>query len=279
MITLINIELYKIFKKWRTYIGFIAIAILTLAVEFAMYYEGDRSLNFMTRNLQQSFLLVGNLLNCYLISYILLNSLGIHIPFLIALVTGDLLAGEATAGTYRLVLTRPVSRSSLITAKFIAGIIYTLLLVFWLALLSIGVGYLIFGTGELITASGGEIIIFARDDVLWRFFLAYGYAFLSMSVVATLAFLFSSFVENAIGPIVSTMAIIIVFLIISGLDVNLFKQLKPFLFTSYMSDWKMIFKDNIDYYSLIKSSSILIAHIILFYRTAIYTFNKKDILS
>ena len=93
MITLVRIELYKIFKKWRTYIGFIAIAVLVPVIQIAMMIEGERSLDFMTKNLQQSFIFVGNLLNGYLISYIVLGMLVIHIPFLITLVAGDLLAG------------------------------------------------------------------------------------------------------------------------------------------------------------------------------------------
>lgn len=113
MITLVNIELYKIFKKWRTYIGFIAIGILVPIIHIAMVFEGKDTINFMTRNIQQSFVFVGNLLNTYLISYIVLTSLTVHIPFLITLVAGDLLAGEATAGTYRLMLTRPVTRENL----------------------------------------------------------------------------------------------------------------------------------------------------------------------
>ena len=39
-----------------------------------------------------------------------MNSLWIHIPFLISLVAGDQLAGEGTAGTYRILLIRPPSR-------------------------------------------------------------------------------------------------------------------------------------------------------------------------
>ncbi|OGU95533.1 MAG: hypothetical protein A2330_07820, partial [Ignavibacteria bacterium RIFOXYB2_FULL_36_7] len=203
MIKIINIELYKIFKKWRTYIGFIAIAVLVPIIQVAMLIEGEQSLDFMTRNLQQSFIFVGNLLNGYLISYLILNALTIHIPFLVALVAGDLLAGEATAGTYRLLITRPVSRFKLVTSKFFAGIIYTNLLVLWLAILSLGLGIIIFSVGELIVIKTSTVIIFARGDVFWRFILAYGFAALSMSVVASLAFLFSALVENAIGPIVS----------------------------------------------------------------------------
>jgi len=279
MLTLVNIEIYKIFRKWRTYIGFIAIAVLVPVIQLAMLAEGERSLDFMTRNLQQSFVFVGNLLNGYLISYIILNSLVIHIPFLIALVAGDLLAGEATAGTYRLLITRPVSRFKLITAKFFSAIIYTNLLVLWLAIVSLGIGILIFGVGELIVIKSSSIIIFPKYDILWRFVLGYGFASLSMMVVASLAFLLSSLVENAIGPIVSTMAIIIAFIIISAIDIEVFQKIKPFLFTNYMNSWRLFFDDPIDVYKILQSVLILLGHIAVFFGAAVYVFHKKDILT
>lgn len=276
---IIKIELYKIFKKWRTYIGFIAIAVLVSIIQIAMLIEGESSLNFMTRNLQQSFVFVGNLLNGYLISYIILGSLYIHIPFLIALVAGDLLAGEATAGTYRILITRPISRFKLVSSKFLAALLYTFSLIFWLAAISLGIGIIIFGPGELIVIKSLQIIIFARDDILWRFFLAYGFACLSMSVVTSLAFLFSSLVENAIGPIISTMAIIIVFVVISAIEINIFQAIKPYLFTTYMSSWKLIFDKPINYTELLDSVSILFGHTILFFAITAFIFNRKDILS
>ena len=279
MLTLVRIELYKIFKKWRTYIGFIAIAVLVPVIQIAMLAEGERSLDFMTRDLKQSFVFVGNLLNGYLISYIILNSLVIHIPFLITLVAGDLLAGEATAGTYRILITRPVSRFKVISSKFLSGIIYTNLLVLWLAIISLGLGILIFGVGELIVIKSSSIIIFPKYDILWRFLSGYSFASLSMMVVASLAFLLSSLVENAIGPIVSTMAIIIVFIIISAIDINLFQKIKPFLFTTYMSSWRLFFDDPIDFSKILESTLILAAHIVAFFGAAVFIFNKKDILT
>src|SRR3989304_6164517 len=206
--SLISIELSKIFRKWRTYIGFLAIAILVPIIQIAMLVEGEKSINFMTRNLQQSFIFVGNLLNGYLISYAILNALVVHIPFLITLVAGDLLAGEATSGTYRILVTKPVSRFKIFFSKFLGGFIYTNLLVLFLAVMSLGIGLLVFGVGELIVIKNVNILILSRTDVFWRFILAYGFATLSMTVVLALAFLFSSLVENEIGPIVSTMALI-----------------------------------------------------------------------
>lgn len=277
--TLISIELYKIFKKWRSYIGFIAIGLLASIIHTAMIFEGKHTIDFMTRNITMNFVFVGNLLNGYFLSYLILNSLTIHIPFLIALVAGDLLAGEATAGTYRLLLTRPISRVQIVTAKFLAGIIYTGLLILWLALLSLVVGILIFGTGELLVISSQTLIIFEKSDILWRFICAYLFAILGMSVIAALAFLFSSLVENAIGPIVSTMAVIIIFIIISAIPLDAFQSIKPYLFTNYIMSWRDFFDKPVDLGEVLKSIMILLLHVVVFYSLTLYLFRKKDILT
>ncbi|MCU7496435.1 MAG: ABC transporter permease subunit [Ignavibacteria bacterium] len=278
MLSLISIELYKIFKKWRTYIGFIAIGLLAPLIHLSFYLAGERSATFAFRNLSDSFIFAGNLLNGYFISNLILQSLFVHIPFLVVLVGGDLLAGEATGGTYRMLVTRPVSRFEIITAKFIAAVIYTALLILWLAIMSLGLGLLIFGSGPLV-AFKTKIIIFAANDVLWRFMAAYAFAILSMTVVITLAFLFSSLVENAIGPIVSTMAVIIIFFIISVIDIDFFNTIRPYLFTNHIAGWSYFFEDPVDYSKVLKDAGVLAIHIAVFYGAALYIFSKKDILS
>ena len=279
IVTLVKIELMKIFRKWRTYIGFIAIGILVPLLHLAMYLEGQNSIDYVTRGLKDSFILVGNLLNGYWISYIILNALTIHIPFLITLVAGDLLAGEATAGTYRILVTRPVSRMQIVTSKFLAGTIYTSSLVLWLAFMSLVVGLIIFGSGELIVAGSSAIIIFDANDVLWRFCLAYGFAILSMTVVCSLAILFSSLVENAIGPIVSTMAVIIIFIILSAFDVVILRDIRPYLFTNYMLNWREFFNNPMDVSDILRAVTVLCGHIVVFFTMTAVIFRKKDILS
>ncbi len=279
MLQLVQIELYKIFRKWRSYIGFIAIGVLGVIIQIAMLYEGQKSLDFMTQNLRDSFVFVGNLLNGFLVSYLILNMLTVHIPFLIALVAGDLLAGEATAGTYRILLTRPVSRFKVVSSKFIAGNIYTFSLILWLAIVSLGVGAILFGFGELIVIRTGSVLILDRADVLWRFLLAYGFAALGMSVVCSLALFFSSLVENAIGPIVSTMAVIIVFIIVSAINIDLFKSIRPYLFTNYMLSWRLFFSDPVDISKVLEAVLILFGHIIFLFSITAIIFKRKDILS
>jgi ABC-2 type transport system permease protein len=209
MLTMLRVELAKAFAKWRTFIGFIALGLLIPVIVVAMGAEGMTYFSFATSVLRDTFDFSGNLMNGYTVSYIILGSLYIHVPFLVTLVAGDILAGEATAGTYRLVFTRPIKRTSVVTAKWLASMITTNMLVAWMALLSMGLGVAILGTGEVVVIRS-QITILAAHDVLWRFGLAYGVAALSMMTVSSVAFLLSSLVENAIGPIMTTMAIIIV---------------------------------------------------------------------
>jgi ABC-2 type transport system permease protein len=145
--------------------------------------------------------------------------------------------------------------------------------------MSLVVGLIIFGSGELIVAGSQAIIIFEKSDILWRFFLAYSFAILSMMTVASLAIFFSSLVENAIGPIVATMAIIIIFIILSAFDVEILKEIKPYLFTNYMLNWRDFFDDPIDAGEIVKSVSVLAGHVIVLFGVTSFIFNKKDILS
>lgn len=276
--TLLAIEFTKIFKKFRSYIGYITIAVIVTMIELAMLIEGENYLNYLTQNIRESFLFVGNFLNGYLIAHLVLGTLVIHIPFLVALVAGDLLAGEATAGTYRMLITRPVSRIKVLVSKFLAGTLYAHSLILFLALVSLGLGVLLFGVGELIVIRG-ELTIFTRDDILWRLLIAYGYAALSMTVVTALAFFFSSLVENAIGPIIATMAVIIVFLIVSTLNIGFFEYVKPFLFTTYMNKWQSVFSNPVDLKELFFSGGVLLLHVILLFGITLFLFRKKDITS
>ncbi|HRG58785.1 MAG TPA: ABC transporter permease subunit [Bacteroidia bacterium] len=275
---LVQIELMKIFRKGRSYIGFGAIAFIVIVIQIALYVDGESYLDLGTQSLKESFTFQGNLLNGYLSVYIILSSLWVHIPFLIALVAGDLIAGEASAGTLRILLFRPISRTQVILAKFSAILIYVFAIVVFMAVLSIGTGLLIFGEGDLFVMKD-MIYIFESTDSLWRILASYAFSFLSMSMVASLAFMLSSFVDSSQGPTIMTMSIIIVFMIISSVDFSIFRAIKPFMFTSYMGAWREFFTDPVDWQKIYKAIIALLMHITLFLGITTLYFRKKDILT
>jgi ABC-2 type transport system permease protein len=279
MWTLLQIELFKIFKRPRTYISFAAIAAIVLLIQLALYVDADTYVDLLLQSIRSDYVIEGKMANGYFVCYFILQTLLIHVPLLIALIGGDMIAGEANMGTLRLLASKPISRTSLMLSKFIASTIYTLLLLIWMAALSLFLSMLIFGVDDLVIFKSAEIIQHKQSDVLWRYFAAFGFAAIAMTTVAALSFFLSLFAENSIGPIVATMSIVIVFTILTTVDLPLFTLLKPYLFTSHMLGWKGFFYDPISYSSIFKSAGILLLHIIGFVGATIFLFKRKDVLS
>jgi ABC-2 type transport system permease protein len=297
MINLLWIETYKISRRPRTYIAFAAIAAIVLVFQFAFLADGQSYMNLMLQHIQDDFEIDKQMaINGYFMCYIILNTLLVQMPILVALVAGDAISGEANMGTLRLILTKPVSRSELLFAKFLASLFFTLILLIWMAFFSLFLSMWMFGVDDLLVfrVSGTESMILqiSETDVLWRYFAAFGYATLALTVVSALAILFSVFADNSIGPIVASVCVVLFFTIVSNLNIPLIDQyVKPYLFTSYLVGWKGFFYVATDsdglpisgtmenWPAVRQSMLVLFAHIVLFFGAALYFFNKKDILS
>lgn len=288
---LLKIELFKIFSRPRTFISFGAIAALVGIIQFGLKLDGDSYIEFMLRDVSVSLDVEGKVLNGYLICFIILQLLLVHVPLLITIVAGDLISGEANMGTLRLLLTKPVSRTEVILAKFGAAAIYTLILLIWMAILALFLSLLIFGSGDMLNLKADYIVQLKSFDIMWRYLAAFGFAAIAMLTVAALGFFLSIFAENSIGPIVATMSIIIVCTILSTLDIPVFNAIKPFLFTTHMIGWKGFFDVRVtadneaiigsvqNLNRVLQAAGILVLHIVGLLAASIWVFNKKDILS
>jgi ABC-2 type transport system permease protein len=145
--------------------------------------------------------------------------------------------------------------------------------------MAVVVGKMLFGSGDLLVLNSDGLVILQQDDVNWRYIGGFAVAFLALLTVSSLSICLSVFSENSIGPIVTTMAIIILFTIIGTLDVKIFDNVRPFLFTTHMISWRSFFEDPLPVKEIWKSIVVLLAHNIAFIGIAIYAFNKKDITS
>jgi len=291
MYKLIQIELYKIFRRPRTYIAFAAITALITIIQLGLKMDGKTYAEFMMRDLSSSITIDGNILNGYLVCYIMLQLLLVHVPLLIALIAADMISGEANMGTLRIMLTKPISRTQFMLAKFAAAAVYTMMLLVWLAILALFGSMLIFGTDDLFLMKSSYVVLLKNGDIFWRYVGAFGFAAVAMLTVAALGFLLSVFAENSIGPIVATMSVIIFFTILSTLNIPIFNTIKPYLFTTHMNDWKEFFDMKVTETNesiigsvlkpekIINSILVLLIHIVGFVTAAIIIFKKKDILS
>lgn len=272
-------EIIKIAAKPRSYIGIGAVTLIVAIILIAMRIDGLSFISFLTAPFEQSLSFEGNILNGNLMAFVILQMLIIHVPLLIALVTGDQISGEGAMGTIRILLTKPISRTSILFSKYLAGCAYTLIMLLWLIFMALIVGKIMFGSGDLMVLNSEGLMVFKENDVAWRFACGFSLAFLSMVMIATLSLTFSCFSDNSIGPIVSTMAIIILFTIISNLDVPVLYKMQPYLFTNHMVAWRNFFEDPVPVDRILNSCWILLVHIVGLLTVAVYKFNKKDILS
>jgi ABC-2 type transport system permease protein len=297
MLTLLQIELYKISRRPRTYIAFVAIAAIVFIFQFAFKVDGQSYMEFILQDVNDTFEMDKmQAINGYFMCYIILNTLLIQVPILVALIAADSISGEANMGTLRLLISKPVSRTQLILVKFLASTIFVLFLLIWMAVTALLLSMIIFGVDDmLIVRTKGEeaqILLITKDDVLWRYMAAFAYATVALTVIAALSMFLSIFAENSIGPIIATVCIVLVCTIISNINVPIIeKNVKPFLFTSYLVGWKGFFyigttddgqtiKGTIENWAAIrKSLFILLAHIVILVSASVIAFKRKDILS
>jgi ABC-2 type transport system permease protein len=291
-LSILYIELFKIFRRPRTYISFAAIAVIVLLVQFALRVNGTEFIQFFTDSQSDTFEIPHEqILNGYFVCVAILHLILIHVPLLVALIAGDMIAGEAQAGTLRMLASQPASRTTLLLSKFTASTIYVILLLVWMALFALLGSVLLFGQEDLVVFRETDLHIISQEDVIWRFFAAFIFAALALTMIAAMALLLSVYAENSLGPIVATVCIVIVFTILQQLKVPVFEQtINPWSFTTHMLGWKGFFYVEKDIegatingsienpIALLKSSLILLAYTVLFVLVAVWGYRKKDIL-
>ena len=297
MWNLLQIELFKISKRPRTYIAFAAIFAIVAIFQFAFKADGQSYMDLVLQSVKDSFELdKSKAINGYFMCYIILNTLLIQVPILVALIAADSISGEANMGTLRLLISKPISRTQLILVKFAAATIFTIFLLLWMAITALFMSLLVFGGDDMlifrVKGEESQIMQITKDDIMWRYFAAFGYATVALTVIAALSLFLSIFAENSIGPIIATVCIVIVCTIISNISVPIIdRNVKPFLFTSYLVGWKGFFyiatnsdgvpiKGSLENWPAIrKSLFILIGHIVVIVWASVAVFNRKDILS
>ncbi|MCS6917692.1 MAG: ABC transporter permease [Chitinophagales bacterium] len=276
---LLSVELYKVFARPRSYIGFVVITLIAAVLLAGIAVDGKQYLNLLLQQVEQYVVIEGKVINGHLAAWIILQTLLVHMPLLTALVAGDLISGEAATGTLRLLATRPPSRPAIVGAKFVAGACYSAALVAWLGLVALAGGRLLLGNGDLLVLSTSQLIVFPSADLWWRFAWALVLATLALTTVTALGLLFSVMAENSSGPIVATMSVVVLFTIVGTMEFPLFQRISPALFTTHMAVWRELFYPELELKRIVSSVAVLVGHIAVFIALATYLFSRKDILT
>jgi len=206
--------------------------------------------------------------------------LPIFLPLAVAVTAGDSIAGEASTGTLRYLLVRPVGRTKLLLAKLIALATFVLGAVLLVVLTSLAVGTALFGTGAEAVGQAGAVTSLSGAslgpvDVVLRLAGAVGYIVLSMIGFGAIALFLSTLTESALGAALGAIAVLVTSSVLEALEAA--TVIKPYLPTHYWLSWIDFFRDPILWRNIDSGVTLQLVYVALFFAAAWANFATKDV--
>ncbi|HSZ43541.1 MAG TPA: ABC transporter permease subunit [Trebonia sp.] len=231
--------------------------------------------------------------------------LPVFLPVSVAVVAGDSIAGEASSGTLRYLLARPVGRTRLLVAKLISVSTFVLLAVIAVTITSYATGVLILGpsrasavgtgsgfsgsiapgaggaptaglsAGGSITSLSGAPLTFV--ELIERVLGAMAFITVSMLGVAAIAIFLSTIADSAMGAALGALAVLIASEVLVTL--NAASAVQPYLPTRYWLAWIDFFRQPIFWPDIQRGFAIQAVYVVVFLGAAWANFATRDITS
>jgi len=198
-------------------------------------------------------------------------------PFLSTIVASEIVSGEYSKGTFRMYLTRPVSRNAVLLSKLIIVYSYTTIMMFYFVMYTLLVSRLIIGNGDLVVFHDG-LLVLDSSDTIWRFLLSFWLSNILMLTVTSLCFMISTFSKNSVTPIIITISVVFIGTAVAFIPIEFFENLNPYLFTGYIDLFLTAFHDPLPKKLFLQEALVCGIWSTLFIFISFYHFNKCDIL-
>jgi ABC-2 type transport system permease protein len=213
--------------------------------------------------------------------------LPIFLPVAVAVMAGDAIAGEASAGMLRYLLARPVGRTRLLVAKLVTLIVFVLIAVIAVAITSYITGRLLFGDKPVAIGTGGitsNVVATSLSgsgltpaDILLRTAGAIAFIAVSMLGVAAIALFLSTLTDSALAAGLGALAALVTSEVLVAL--NAAAAVSPYLPTRYWLAWLDFFRQPILWREIDRGFAIQGVYVLVFLAAAWANFASKDITS
>jgi ABC-2 type transport system permease protein len=295
----IAVELFKLVRRLRTWmsVGLICALPLVVAIFIAVTHleppPGQGSA-FLSAVLNE-----GQLYPAAALALVL----PVFLPVAVAVVAGDSVAGEATGGTLRYLLARPVGRTRLLVAKLISVATFTCLAVVAVTVTSYAIGVLILGpsraaavgtapgiSGSITPGAGGAPTAGLQAgaaitslsgaplttlELAERVLGAMAFITVSMLGVAAIAIFLSTLTDSALGAALGALAVLVASEVLVTL--NAASAVQPYLPTRYWLAWIDFFRQPILWRDIQRGFAIQAVYVVVFLAAAWANFATKDI--
>jgi len=240
-------ELFRMFARKRTYIGFGVFLAVELLIYVLLTLDGpEKGMERWIENVAGGFEHYFSALTLgFLIVSFTMLILG---AVFVSLVTGDIVAKETEDGNLRLLLVRPVSRFRLLAIKFLACQIYALVLFWFVGVTAFGVGLLERGWGGgmfVWTPELPRVSIFEWREGMVRYFLAITAFVIAYLPITGIAFMLSCFKIKPAAATIVTVAYILADWILSKIPLPIFENYQHWFITPKMQTWSLLLYQDI----------------------------------
>ncbi|MEV7624841.1 ABC transporter permease [Actinoplanes sp. NPDC089786] len=274
---MIRVEIAKLFRRPRTYViaGLLCALPFVVAVFLATTRippppgQGGAFLSAVLSN--------GSLYPAAAMALVM----PVFLPVSVAVLAGDSVAGEASQGTLRYLLIRPVGRTRLLVAKLVALIVFVLFAIGAVLLTSFLTGITMFGgepaagvaiPADVTSLSGVTITPFG---LVMRLLATVAYIVISMLSVAAIALFLSTITDSGLGAAMGALAVLVTSQVLVTLDAA--AAIRPYLPTRYWLAWVDFFRDPILWRDIERGAGIQLVFLVVLLGAAWANFMTRDI--
>jgi len=288
---MIAVELRKLVRRPRTWISIGLICALPVAVAIFVSVSHlapppGQGTAFLSAILQD-----GSLYPAAALALVL----PVFLPVAVAVVAGDAVAGEATAGTLRYLLIRPIGRTRFLVAKLVTIIMFVLIAVVTVAITSYLTGVLLLGpavpaavgqpgAGQQLQTGGVQAGSAATSlsgppltalQLIERVGGTIAFITVSMLGVAAIVLFLSTVTDSALGSALGGLAVLIGSEVLATLDAA--ASIRPYVPTRYWLAWIDFFRQPIFWRDIQRGFGIQVVYVAVFLAAAWANFGTKDI--
>jgi ABC-2 type transport system permease protein len=163
------------------------------------------------------------------------------LPVVMAVISGDSVAGEAGYGTLRYLLTVPAGRTRLLAVKYLAIVVWAVVATFIVSVVALVVGVILFPVGPVTLLSGTTVSLGAG---LVRVLFVTLYVCAAMAALGAIGLAVSTFTEHAIGAIAAVMILVVASEVVD--QIPQFAPVAPYLPTHWWNSFDALLRTPVD---------------------------------
>jgi ABC-2 type transport system permease protein len=196
------------------------------------------------------------------------------LPLTVAVVAGDAIAGEASLGTLRYLLTRPAGRVRLLGVKAVTVVVFCLAAALAVAAGGLLAGVVLFPVGPVIGLSGTS---FPLLDGVGRTLAAAGVVGLSLLGLAAIGLFVSTLVNSPVAAMVITAGLVVTALVVDAVPELAFAH--PWVFSHEWLSFGGLLRSPVTWGGIVEDLGLQAGYVVVFGLAAWARFTTRDVLA